>query len=480
MNGVFSAATVLLLSLLSLATSSVTAQSTSENASLALHEPPEGKVMFGAWVQTEEGDTPSLFNSRLGYNASVIQIAQNIPLSPYNYTTGAGGGAPEELIERTATDAAVFLTVYPSQGFSVLTDDDFTALGNQILNWTENYNRSVFLRWAPEFNGNWNLYGLQPLQFIQTWLQMHSIIKSIAPNTALVWAPNTGQGYPYSMQLPTNQTEANALDTNGDGAFSVLDSPFAPYWPGDDYVDWVGLSVYYKGPNSQNINVLQPVGYCYGALSNYNPNTGLSAPDPWYETYCDGKPHVACMFAESGAAYHDMILGDQGVSDFALKQRWWEDCLTNTSFLEEFPRLKLMMQFEYEKNETDGGISDHRDYRLTNGTDVLDGFRSALDAMTGEVYTWANYRPIPTSTQNVITQTQIITSTDSDGQIITSTSKVTTSTFSFLTIRVTNTGFPSLFGEYASDAARAVVLSCVVFASTVGVVLGGTVFLLRI
>lgn len=47
-----------------------------------------------------------------------------------------------------------------------------------------------------------------------------------------------------------------------------------------------------------------------------------------------------------------------------------------------------MMQFEYEKNETDGGISDHRDYRLTNGTDVLDGFRSALDAMTGEVYTW--------------------------------------------------------------------------------------------
>lgn len=223
-------------------------------------------------------------------------------------------------------------------------------------------------------------------------------------------APNR---YPYSMPLPTNVTEANALDTSGDGDLTVADSPFSPYWPGDEYVDWVGLSVYYKGPNSQNINVLQPRGYCYGALSNYNPNTGLSAPDPWYETYCLGKPNVACMFAESGVAYHDMILGDQGVSDFALKQQWWEDCLvgrvnylvwirfigkltgndynalqTNTSFLEEFPRLKLMMQFEYEKNETDSGITDHRDYRLTNGTDVLDGFKSALDAMTGEVYTW--------------------------------------------------------------------------------------------
>lgn len=145
------------------------------------------------------------------------------------------------------------------------------------------------------------------------------------------------------MQLPTNTTEANALDTNGDGAFSVLDSPFAPYWPGDDYVDWVGLSVYYKGPNSQNINVLQPVGYCYGALSNYNPNTGLSAPDPWYETYCENKEHVACMFAESGAAYHDMILGDQGVSDFALKQRWWEDCLVGSTLLSPaFSRLFLV------------------------------------------------------------------------------------------------------------------------------------------
>lgn len=43
---------LLLLSVLTLSTQ-VTAQSTSENASLALHEPPEGRVMFGAWVQTE-------------------------------------------------------------------------------------------------------------------------------------------------------------------------------------------------------------------------------------------------------------------------------------------------------------------------------------------------------------------------------------------------------------------------------------------
>lgn len=100
--------------------------------------------------------------------------------------------------------------------------------------------------------------------------------------------------YPYSMPLPTNATEATALDTSGDGQLSPLDSPFSPYYPGDEYVDWVGLSVYYKGPNSQNINVAQPRGYCYGALRNHNPNNGVDTVDPWYENYCVGR-NKACM-----------------------------------------------------------------------------------------------------------------------------------------------------------------------------------------
>lgn len=94
--------------------------------------------------------------------------------------------------------------------------------------------------------------------------------------------------------MPSNATEAAALDTSGDGQLSPLDSPFAPYYPGDEYVDWVGLSVYYKGPNSQNINVAQPSGYCYGALRNHNPNNGVDTVDPWYENYCVGR-NKACM-----------------------------------------------------------------------------------------------------------------------------------------------------------------------------------------
>jgi hypothetical protein len=43
-----------------------------------------------------------------------------------------------------------------------------------------------------------------------------------------------------------------ALDTNGDGQLTQADDPYAPYYPGDDFVDWIGLSLYYKGPDFVN------------------------------------------------------------------------------------------------------------------------------------------------------------------------------------------------------------------------------------
>lgn len=46
---------------------------------------------------TGYSDTPSLFNQRLGYNTPVFQIAQQIPLPKYDYVTGAGGAAPENV-----------------------------------------------------------------------------------------------------------------------------------------------------------------------------------------------------------------------------------------------------------------------------------------------------------------------------------------------------------------------------------------------
>ena len=41
--------------------------------------------------------------------------------------------------------------------------------------------------------------------------------------------------------------DARALDTNGDGALDGRDDSYAPYYPGDEAVDWVGMSLYHWG-----------------------------------------------------------------------------------------------------------------------------------------------------------------------------------------------------------------------------------------
>jgi beta-mannanase len=69
----------------------------------------------------------------------------------------------------------------------------------------------------------------------------------------MVWAPNTGVGYPFrgaGKYFPSADSEQyKQMDTNEDGALDANDDPFAPYYPGDDVVDWVGISLYSKVRN---------------------------------------------------------------------------------------------------------------------------------------------------------------------------------------------------------------------------------------
>lgn len=46
------------------------------------------------------------------------------------------------------------------------------------------------------------------------------------------------------------------------------------------------------------------------------------------------------------------------------------------------------MHFEYEKLESDGGIQDLRDYRLTNETNILQAFQGDLNGVANN-YIWS-------------------------------------------------------------------------------------------
>lgn len=399
----------------------------------------------------------------MGEYVPVFQIAQDIPLTKYNYTTGAGGPALEDNIELSNSSAAIFLTVYPNKGFAAVTTQDFTDLGTQILGYAGDYNRTTFLRYAPEMQGTWNLYGQQPTEFIASFRAMRAAVEAVAPNTIFVWAPNTPQGYPYGQTgdayTSLSTADQTALDTNGDGVFNSTDDSLSPYWPGEEYVDWIGLSLYYKGDGQgttgDTANVAQTAGYCAQAIDGVNPQS-QDVISNWYD-YCRNYTEIPCMWAESGAAYH--IADTAGDTRLEIQTAWINDCITNTSMFTQFPQIRMIMQFEYEKVETSNeNTLDDRDYRVTNDTEVLAVLKNGFSTAS-QYWQWATSQAQPTYISSANAPPA---QTNSAGETISQAITATT--------RGRPTSFPSLFGlqSAASQMAEVIELSVLVASGAVG------------
>ncbi|KAI9101219.1 glycoside hydrolase superfamily [Phlyctochytrium arcticum] len=366
-----------------------------QSSRLAPLEPDSG-VLFGAWLDTtptanggQPSDTPVLFNRRLGLNASFFQMALDIPLN-------TSALPPINLLDATQTDAILYLTVYPRklasftptgiEVFTQLTDRVLQQFAAQIQDWTKG-GRRIFLRVAPEMNGGWNPYGQRPAHYIDFWRRLVTAIRTATAATpgavSFIWSPNLGSGYPfpnggfnpftaqpYSATSSSNATEFALLDTNKDGTLDNKDDPYAPYWPGTEYVDWVGLSIYYYGLSYPwEVNSLPPAGFFQSAIegtgttSTSNPN-GIN----FYQLYASPnaingpKP---MMISETAAGFHLNLVATPatplapGPGQLAIKQAYWRQFLANETFYASHPNLKAICLFEYIKNEE----STRRDFQ---------------------------------------------------------------------------------------------------------------------
>jgi hypothetical protein len=86
--------------------------------------------------------------------------------------------------------------------------------------------KPTLLRWGWEMNGNWFPWdgahnGKQPSGYAKAWKRLHRIFRDEgADNVAWVWSPNWNSGP------------------------DVAWNSYEHYYPGDAYVDWVGVSAY--------------------------------------------------------------------------------------------------------------------------------------------------------------------------------------------------------------------------------------------
>ena len=91
------------------------------------------------------------------------------------------------------------------------------------------WNHRAFLRFGQEMNGNWYPWseqanGNKPGEYIAAWTHVHNIFNQVGvTNISWVWSPNISY---------TSSTPMSAL------------------YPGNNYVDWIGLDGYNWGPQN--------------------------------------------------------------------------------------------------------------------------------------------------------------------------------------------------------------------------------------
>lgn len=182
--------------------------------------------------------------------------------------------------------------------------------------------KTVMIRWAHEFNGYWYPWsissnGQDPQKFIKAWRHVVEIFRRDgAKNVQWVWCP-------YHLSNPDEP----------------WNDPLLAY-PGDDYVDWIGLDGYNWG-TSQNWSEWLSFKSIYSSLIRI------------YSTAFPNKPIMIAEFASAEEG------GD--------KPAWIREL---PQALSEMPQIKAVVWFNTKK-ETD--------WRVNSTQESLQAFREIME-----------------------------------------------------------------------------------------------------
>ncbi|WP_281888247.1 stalk domain-containing protein [Paenibacillus sp. YYML68] len=165
----------------------------------------------------------------------------------YLLYTQVGKAFPKQYVTRAKqVGAALQVGWEPMEGLDAVSESTVRAWAKEA----KAAGIPIFLRYASEMNGNWIPWHGDPAKYISNWRMVHDIMEQEAPNVAMVWSPS---------DVPTYAMDA--------------------YYPGDAYVDWVGVSLYSEpyengDPKQGNMQATSPVerlDYLYRNYSDRKP-----------------------------------------------------------------------------------------------------------------------------------------------------------------------------------------------------------------
>lgn len=297
----------------------------------------------GAWVGAQldgDGDRLTGYASTLGRRPAVVGARAEVPMRP------GDRHRVNAVVGRLVDDRGVLLlTLEPWGGLAGVTE----AVAEELAIRLDGYNRlgvPVVVRFAPEMNGHWYGWGQQPTAYVAAFRRIAAAVHEGAPGSAVMWAPAYGGGYPFTVHLRDPADEA-VLDVDGDGAVTREDDPYAPYWPGAEAVDWVGLSLFHWGntwPWGEN-EVPEPGKLVAQLTGTY---AGLGGDDRalpnFYAAYGDRFDKPVAL-PETGALYAPGAAGEG--TEQEIKRAWWRQVFAE-DLPDRLPRLGLVTWVERE------------------------------------------------------------------------------------------------------------------------------------
>lgn len=247
------------------------------------------------------------------------------PHAIYFFYLGYGRPVPLDWLRYLVSrDKYVHVALEPNQGLDQVQDDEFLR---EVANDFRRSGARIFLRFASEMNGPWVKYHGDPEKYIEKWRLVTRVMRERAPNVAMVWCP-------YAMPI------------------SNIDD----YYPGDEYVDWVGVNMYNVSYFNQDPSM---------PAVHYRPRDLLQ---PIYDKYSSRKP---IMIGEYGTTHYSAV-EDKPLIDFAV---------TNLRSLyrdlrERYPRVKAINYFN--TNNLKLAHRKNNNYSVTHVPEVLDAYQDAI------------------------------------------------------------------------------------------------------
>lgn len=340
--------------------------------------PAPGAALLG--VNLDWGtERLSAFSSTVGDRPATAVVFTELPLTADNRTNLLA--AADQI---RGENSSLLLTLEPRAGLAALTDAVLTDTA-ELLAEISGAGVPVIVRFAHEMNGSWYPWGQQPAEYVAAFRAMAAALTTTAPGVAMMWAPNYGGGYPFAggeFETTVDEPGFALLDTNGDGVLTMADDPYAPYYPGDDVVDWVGMSLYHWGsayPWGEN-EVAEPTKFVDQLRGAY---VGLGGDD-------SVLPDFAAEYAESRGiplAIPETAAFVTADADptlaLEIKRSWWQQVFAPNT-LERVPGLAMINWFEWKKFEVE--VDGDVDWTIGQDPQVATAF-------TADLPDWVRFAP---------------------------------------------------------------------------------------